>query len=153
MWKALAYFFSALSLASSITHCNTLRKLGEANLELATEREASARAAQEAEAAYRAAEQAHAKAVATITEKAHHERKKLAVDIARLTSSLRNRPERPAGAMPESSASAMACTGAQLYRSDGEFLVGEAARADKLRLELSECRALYDAAVDLTGKN
>lgn len=150
MWRFASYALAAGLLASLATLTVSQYRLQDVRLELATEREANARAAQEAEAAYRAAEQAHAKAVATIAEKAHHERKALAVDIARLTSSLRNKPERPAGAMPESAAGSVACTGEQLYRSDGEFLVGEAARADKLRLELSECRALYDAAVDLT---
>lgn len=50
---------------------------------------------------------------------------------------LRDRPERlPAAAAP-------ACqggTGAQLSRGDGQFLVGLAARADRLRAALAECQ-------------
>ena len=103
----------------------------------------------QAEARARVAESAHAQNIEAITQKAAHDRKTLAADVARLTRSLRDRPERPAG-LPESAPSAVACTGAGLYRADGEFLIGEAARADETRLQLAECRARYDAAVKLT---
>lgn len=36
--------------------------------------------------------------------------------------------------------------GSQLYREDSEFLVGEAARADAIRLALRACYTQYDAA-------
>jgi hypothetical protein len=38
------------------------------------------------------------------------------------------------------------CTGAELYRTDSEFLAREAARADELRLSLKQCYAQYEAA-------
>ena len=66
---------------------------------------------------------------------------------------LRNRDERPAvggdapaAADPAGAGPAASCTGAQLYRSDAEFLVWEAARADEVRAHLSECRAAYNTA-------
>lgn len=64
---------------------------------------------------------------------------------------LRNRPERPAAVaeVPDSAGvvgSPRGCTGAELYRSDGEFLVGLAADADKLRIALRACQATYRAA-------
>ena len=50
----------------------------------------------------------------------------------------------PAPASPGSAASG--CTGAELYRSDGEFLVRESARADAIRIELQACYAAYERA-------
>lgn len=66
-----------------------------------------------------------------------------------LSNSLRQRPDAPAeGGAQTSSAgdgsAAPGCTGAELYRSHGEFLVGEAARADTLRAELQRCYAQYE---------
>lgn len=62
--------------------------------------------------------------------------------------SLRNRPQRAAGAVPDPAGSAQGqpgCTGAELSREDAEFLVGEAARADTLRVELEACYVQYDS--------
>lgn len=63
---------------------------------------------------------------------------------------LRDRPERPGGAdMPQAAAigsAATGCTGAGLFRSDGEFLAGLAADADKLRDSLQSCQVKYNAA-------
>lgn len=114
---------------------------------------ANASAAQAAEAAARQREQAAAQALATIEQKAQDEKADLRRRVAALTDGLRNRPERPAsgGAVPAGAADPVGCTGASLYRSDGEFLAGEAARADELRTDLATCRAAYDAAVKLTN--
>lgn len=55
------------------------------------------------------------------------------------------RPAVPASA----SAACSGATGAQLYRQDGQFLAGEAARAERLRIELGACqesrRQIYEA--------
>jgi hypothetical protein len=67
---------------------------------------------------------------------------------------LRVRPSRPvatvaSGELPSPAGAAAverSCTGAGLYREDGEFLVGEAAVTRELRAELLATRALYDAA-------
>ena len=68
-------------------------------------------------------------------------------DHIALVDSLRERAERPnsASGMPKDSTNgaepASGCTGAQLYRQDGQFLAREAARADQLRSALSACMA------------
>ena len=62
---------------------------------------------------------------------------------------LRNRPERPAIYVPPTASdgpAAAGCAGTQLFRSDAEFLVREAAAADELRLALSACYKQYSAA-------
>ena len=70
---------------------------------------------------------------------------------------LRNRDERPAvgsdaaaAADPAGAGPAASCTGAQLFRSDATFLVWEAARADEVRAHLSECRAAYESAREVS---
>ena len=66
-----------------------------------------------------------------------------------LVDSLRDRAQRPApGAVSGGAGPAQGqpgCTGAELYRPDADFLVGEAARADTLRAELEACYTQYDA--------
>lgn len=60
---------------------------------------------------------------------------------------LRQRPERPAAAAGVSAAAQPACpgaTGAELFRSDAEFLAREAARADDIRAGLVACYAVID---------
>ena len=55
---------------------------------------------------------------------------------------LRNRPSRP----KSKATNASTCgTGATLYAEDGSFLIGEAARADKLRSALQACYEQYDS--------
>ena len=70
---------------------------------------------------------------------------------------LRNRDERPAvgsdaaaAADPAGAGPAASCTGAQLFRQDAAFLVWEAARADEVRAHLSECRAAYESAREVS---
>ena len=53
---------------------------------------------------------------------------------------LRNRPSRT----NQSSNNGQSGTGATLFAEDAEFLIGEAARADKLRTALTACYAQYD---------
>ena len=60
--------------------------------------------------------------------------------LANAISELRKRPSRPEQAVPGSCG-----TGATLYAEDGEFLVREAARADKIRAGLEACYKQYDA--------
>jgi hypothetical protein len=69
--------------------------------------------------------------------------------VARAVSGLSNRPARDsAGSVPRDPATgaAVGATGANLLRQDSEFLVRESARADKLRLQLAQCQAAYNAA-------
>ena len=58
---------------------------------------------------------------------------------------LRDRPERPSG-MPEGSrADCTGGTGAELSRTDAEFLAREAARGDDIRAGLEACYTAIDA--------
>jgi hypothetical protein len=66
-----------------------------------------------------------------------------------LANSLRDRQSRPSAnssavSNPASTGS-NACTGAQLYRQDGEFLTGLAREADELVAALKQCYAQYEA--------
>ena len=106
----------------------------------------------------------HAKAIAAAREKeqqlqaqADHLRQEKDDEIrtinaraASLADSLRKRPDRATQASTVSSTTstscpAVVCTGAGLSKEDGEFLAGEAARADQLRALLKQCHAQYDA--------
>lgn len=61
-------------------------------------------------------------------------------------SGLSNRPQRPPSSPQSAPAPSIGAgaTGAQLSREDAEFLVREAARADSLRLALSQCYRQYE---------
>ncbi len=101
-----------------------------------------------------AAEQAARTAERALAAAAHNSKVQKNAEITRLTAaldaaldSLRHRPERPAVTdLPATAAAGAGCTGAELYRPDGEFLAREAARADTLRAALSQCQAQYTAA-------
>lgn len=58
----------------------------------------------------------------------------ISVQLADAKRMLRNRPSRPSTA-PSNSTITSSCTGSQLYREDGEFLIGEAARAAEIAVE------------------
>lgn len=58
---------------------------------------------------------------------------------------LRDRPARPLGDVPASASTCKGATGAGIYAEDGQFLIREAARADKLRAALTACYSQYDA--------
>jgi len=63
--------------------------------------------------------------------------------------SLRNRPTRTStDGVPSAAPTGpgVSGTGAGLYREDGEFLTRESARAEKLRINLVDCQAKYNAA-------
>jgi hypothetical protein len=68
---------------------------------------------------------------------------------AALSNSLRDRQARPAKTSTVSSTTSVgssACTGKELYREDGEFLVRISREADELAAALKQCYAQYDAA-------
>ena len=67
--------------------------------------------------------------------------------LAAALDGLRDRPGRPGpGDLPATTAAGTvpSCTGAGLYRPDAEFLVGEAARAKRLQLDLTQCQTQYN---------
>lgn len=120
-------------------------------------------AAWQAERANQAAQYANAHAEARLKEQAMQAaadkvKQEKAREINRLNrmhadalDGLRNRPDRPsenADAVPKSASDRDAgtwCNGGQLYREDGAFLIGEAVRADQIRLQLAACQAAYDS--------
>ena len=61
-------------------------------------------------------------------------------ELAGAVNELRKRPKRPAKAVNGSCG-----TGATLYADDAEFLIREAARADKIRTALGACYKQYDS--------
>jgi len=66
-----------------------------------------------------------------------------------LTNSLRDRQTRPTETNTVSSTASTrpaGCSGKELYREDGAFLVGLAAEADGLKAALDQCYRQYDAA-------
>lgn len=75
---------------------------------------------------------------------------------AAIVDSLRNRTNRPqTNGVPGDSRPAegeRGCTGAELHRQDAEFLIGEAARADEIRIELEACYVQYDKIRSLYNK-
>lgn len=87
----------------------------------------------------------------TTRQKKRHEIDRLRAEHAADLDRLQHRPDRPADGSaglptdPGDGASQPGCTGAELWRSDARFLIGEAARADTLRLHLAACQAAYDA--------
>lgn len=74
---------------------------------------------------------------------------RLNANLSAALASLSDRPARPgAGGVPTHTAAGAGpgCTGASLWRDDGEFLTREAARADGLLADLAQCQAAYDSA-------
>ena len=74
---------------------------------------------------------------------------RLNADLSAALAGLSDRPARPgAGSVPTDPAAGAnpGCTGASLWRDDGEFLAREASRADRLLADLAQCQAAYDSA-------
>ena len=61
---------------------------------------------------------------------------------------LRQRAERPVDLPEAPRANCAGATGAELSRSDAEFLVGEAARADTIRAGLTACYQVMDGLAE-----
>lgn len=81
-----------------------------------------------------------------IQQRKNHEIAALDRRLADALGRLRQRPERPAGGVAAADpAAGKACTGAELYRPDAEFLVREAARAQRVLTERDACHSAYDA--------
>lgn len=146
------WVYAALLAAAMATNCTTLHRLDSAKLDLSDLKAQHAEAARAAEASARAKEQAAATTLANVEKEARDAQKRLSADLAAAHRELRNRPERPSGGdVSKGATNSVGCTGAQLYRPDASFLVREAGRADKLRIDLARCQAAYDQAVKLTS--
>lgn len=66
--------------------------------------------------------------------------------VVDLRNRLRNRPSRETVVYRESPGDTKACTGAGLFREDGEFLIGEAARAKRVLIERDYYYEQYEQA-------
>lgn len=104
-----------------------------------------------AQAAAREKEQELQRSADLLRKEKDREIRDLSARASALTNSLRDRQARAAtqssdvpGAASAGSA-ASSCTGAGLSREDAQFLAGEAARADELRVALKQCIAQYQA--------
>ena len=99
----------------------------------------------------RKAQEAMQAQVDKIKRESANEKRRIAAQYERTIAGLRQRPERPSTTDVPQSADAGTgpagwCTGRELYRPDSEFLLGEAARADQLRIALKSCLAAYNSA-------
>lgn len=75
--------------------------------------------------------------------------KSLATAIAGLS----DRPSRPSSTdVPNDTSITIGATGAELYRPDAEFLIREATRAEKVRIQLETCTAQYNAVYEAYKK-
>lgn len=76
---------------------------------------------------------------------------RLNADLAAALAGLSDRAPRPGAVdMPALTGPGAnpGCTGASLWREDGEFLARESARADRLLADLTQCQAAYGKARD-----
>lgn len=105
------------------------------------------------EAAARGQESQMQAAIAVLQRENKHARKTIADRDAALRERLRNRPDRDYHAKvsenPGTEQTTGGCTAAELFREDAEALVGEASRADNIRIELLSCYAAMDAVRNL----
>ena len=146
------WLYAAVIAALMATNCATLAQRDSARVELSTLKAEHAEAARAAEASARAKEQEAAATLAQTEKDARDAQKRLSADLAAALRELRDRPKRPAsGDVPKGGGDPVGCTGASLFAEDAAVALGEAARADGLRLQLEACRKAYDAAVTLTN--
>lgn len=131
---------------------HTGKEVGMAEVQQAWDKEKTAQYAQYAKAMEESVEKQQMLQMGAdkLRQEKDREIRDIAARNAALANSLRDRQSRPAAnssAMSDStSAGQSACTGKQLYREDGEFLVGVAREADEIRAALKQCYAQYDAA-------
>lgn len=71
--------------------------------------------------------------------------------ISAVITGLRDRPDRnnktdtvPANSSGTCPVSGSSCSGAGLYKQDAEFLIGETARTEQLKIALNQCEAQYN---------
>lgn len=146
------WLYAACLAAALATNCATIHQRDTARVELSNLRASHAEAARAAEASARTKEQEFNTALTVTEQKASDEKKRLSVALAAANRELRNRPERPSGGdLSKSPVSGLGCTGAGLFAEDARVALGEAARADGVRLQLEACKAKYNEAVKLTA--
>lgn len=106
---------------------------------------------QKAEADARKREQALEAKAGRIEEEKNEELRIVSDQLDSALASLSKRPERTADNVPKNPESCKGATGADLSRSDAEFLTRESARADRLRSALDACYKQYDSLTQAPG--
>lgn len=91
--------------------------------------------------------------VDSVVEEKNREIARIKRSHAALVAGLQHRTQRPESELPASTETPQNCSGAGLYREDGEFLAGEASRADQYALELLSCYKAYDEVFNAFKNN
>ena len=124
-------------------------KLGKAEVQQAWDKEKAEQLAAYAKAQdeARAKEQALQANADKLRKEKDAEIRNINARATALSNSLQQRQTRSeAGSLSSSSGARPAsCSGKELYREDGEFLIGIAREADELRSALKQCYAQYEA--------
>jgi hypothetical protein len=148
---ALATAAVAAALAAYAAHIHHQRNIGRTEVQLKWDASVSQ---QRAQALVQAAEdqriENRRQSMATeIQQRKDNEFNTINARLAAALERLQQRPDRPApGSAPTSGpAVAQGCTGAGLYRPDGQFLAGEAAAATRIGAERDYCYARYNTLV------
>lgn len=137
--------------AAAVGGYHTGKESGMAEVQQAWDKEKTAQYAKHAKAMEESVEKQQK--LQTSADKLRQEKDREIRDIAArnaaLANSLRDRQSRPTTPTSAVSSAASvgpsACTGKDLYREDGEFLVRLAREADEIRTALKQCYAQYDA--------
>ena len=148
-WVILAFVLSVGVAATGGYY--TGRESGMAEVQQAWDKEKTAQYAQYAKAMEESVEKQQQ--LQMDADKLRQEKDREIRDIAArntaLVNSLRDRQSRStanSSTVPNTpSVGQSACTGKQLYREDGEFLVRVAREADELRAALKQCYAQYES--------
>ena len=146
---ALGALVIGLAAGAGIDHtimAGRIDKMKTAQSEVLRQREV-VRAKDEAKA--RQTEQEMAESFGRQLQVKENEKDRIAGQRDAANASLQDRPNRQPARTGPAAANAPDCkgaTGAELSRQDGEFLAGEAARANTIRAALSQCYAQYDSA-------
>jgi hypothetical protein len=150
-WFLLAMLVALLS-ASGIGYWRG-DKAGRAEIQQQWDHEKADLLAKHTEAVNQAREkeQNWQQAADNIRQEKDREIRNLNARTTALSNVMRQRQDRPSADASNTTQTtgsgqvAAGCTGKQLYRPDGEFLVGEAARADEIRAALKQCYSQYEA--------
>jgi len=149
-WYIAAGAAVAIGLAAAGGY-HTGKESGMAEVQQAWDKEKTAQYAQYAKAMEESVEKQQQLQMGA--DKLRQEKDREIRDIAArntaLANSLRDRQTRSTqtGSVPSTTGVGQsACTGKELYREDGEFLVRLAREADELRVALKQCYAQYEAA-------
>jgi len=145
------YFILGAVLAVGVAGAGGLyqgHKLGKAEVQQQWDKEKAEQLAEYAKAQEeaRAKEQALQANADKLRKEKDAEIRNINARATALSNSLQQRQTREAGSLSSSSGARPAsCSGKELYREDGEFLVGIAREADELRSALKQCYSQYEA--------